>query len=114
MKKKKVYTAEEKAIILREHLDNSVQISELSEKYGIHPNVIYNWKKRLFEAAPKTLVRKTRKNEKRQSADRHRIEELESLLQKRESLFSELVQENIELKKNSDGILYAKNGLNRR
>jgi transposase len=114
MKKKKVYTAEEKAIILREHLDNSVPVSELAEKYDIHPNVLYHWKKQLFEAAPKTLVRKTGKDIKRQSADRRKIEELEALLKKRESLITELVQENIELKKNSSGMFYEKNGLNRR
>ncbi|MEW6509257.1 MAG: transposase, partial [Bacteroidota bacterium] len=36
-------------LILRELLENKVQIGELSEKYGIHPNVVYNWKKTLFE-----------------------------------------------------------------
>jgi len=114
MKKKKVYTAEEKTIILREHLDNSVPISELSEKYGIHPNALYKWKKQLFEQAPKTLGRKTGKEDKRQSAYQHRISELEVLLQKRESLITELVQENIDLKKNTYGINLVKNGLNRR
>jgi len=114
MKKKKVYTAEEKTIILREHLDNTVSISELSEKYGIHPNCLYKWKKQLFEQAPQTLGRKSNKDEKRQSAYQNRIAELEELLQKRESLITEIVQENIDLKKNTYGISLVKNGLNRR
>lgn len=99
MKKKKIYTAEEKTIILREHLENAMAISELADKYGIHPNAIYQWKKQLFEQAPQSLVRKSRKKEQRQSGYERRIAELEELLKKRENLITELVQENIDLKK---------------
>ena len=38
------FTAEEKVKILREFLENGVSISQLSEKHGIHPNLIYKWK----------------------------------------------------------------------
>ena len=34
--------AKEKMMILQELLENKVQIGELSEKYQIHPNLIYN------------------------------------------------------------------------
>ncbi len=49
MERRRRMNAKEKMMILRELLDNKVQIGELSEKYGLHPNVIYNWKKTLFE-----------------------------------------------------------------
>jgi putative transposase len=114
MRKKKVYSSEEKAIILREHLENNVPISELAEKHLINPNVIYNWKKQLFEQAPQSLSRKPMKTEKKQSALERRVAELEALLAKRESLISELVADNIELKKNTAGVALTKNGLNRR
>jgi transposase-like protein len=114
MKKKKLYTAEEKTIILREHLENNVSISELSEKYSLNPNVLYNWKKQLFEQAPKTLARKTKKNEKRQTKYESRIAELETLLSIRENLITELVAENIGLKKNLNGDILKRNGSNRR
>ena len=45
MVKKVHYTAEGKVKILREHLENQVSISELSERYRIHPNMTYKWKK---------------------------------------------------------------------
>lgn len=45
MKKKKLYSSEEKAMIIREHLENKVPVSELSEKYEIHPNLLYKWQK---------------------------------------------------------------------
>lgn len=49
MKKKKRYTSEEKAIILREHLENKVPISELAEKYELHANALYSWKKQILK-----------------------------------------------------------------
>lgn len=114
MKKKKIYTAEEKSIILREHLENNLTISEISEKYGINPTVVYNWKKLLFEQAPGTLTRKTKKNVRHQTKLESRIAELESLLARRENLISELVAENIDLKKNLDGDILIRNGSSRR
>ncbi len=45
MIKRVTYTAEGKVKILREHLENQVSISELSERYRIHPNMTYKWKK---------------------------------------------------------------------
>jgi len=58
MKKRKHYTAEKKVLILRELLENDVPISELAEKFEVHPNDIYivpkgclRQKKKLFESA---------------------------------------------------------------
>lgn len=113
MKKKKIYTPEEKAIILREHLDDNIPISDLAEKYGIHPNAVYTWKKQLFEQAPKSLERKRKAAEQAEAnRDKQRIAELEALLARREKLISEIVSENIELKKNTSGEVFALNGLN--
>lgn len=42
MEQRKRMSSKEKMMILRELLENKVQIGELSEKYGIHSNVIYN------------------------------------------------------------------------
>lgn len=99
MKSKKRYTSEEKTIILREHLENQVPISDLSEKYGIHPNAIYVWKKKMFESAPENFTNKSKKQHKRLSAQEQRIQELESRLAQRESIIAELAADNIELKK---------------
>ncbi|GBD90602.1 transposase [bacterium BMS3Abin04] len=52
MHKRKHYTAEQKAKILRELLDNNLSVSQLCEQYNVRPNDIYNWKKKLFESAP--------------------------------------------------------------
>ena len=44
-------SAEKKVMILRELLENDISISDLAEKYHVHPNLIGKWKKQLFEGA---------------------------------------------------------------
>lgn len=102
--KSKRYTAEEKVKILREHLENQVPVGELSEKYGIHPNAIYLWKKEFFEKA--TLIFSSGKGKKDKVSDNkanEKIEKLEAKLKAKDSLISEIVEDNIRLKKNLNG-----------
>ena len=102
MNQRKHYTAEQKVIILRELLENNVPISQLSEKYGVHPNDIYNWKKKLFESASEIFTPKV-SNQKQTSAEQKKIEKLQSKLKDRDEAISYLLRENIEIKKNIDG-----------
>lgn len=100
--KRKHISAEKKVEILREHLDNKRPISELAEKYGVHPNIISRWKKQMFEGALETF---TRKQEKSKKPLERKIEQLEETVQKRDSAIAWLTQENIDLKKNGDGLI---------
>lgn len=100
MKKRFHYTAENKVKILREHMDNQVPISELSERYGVHPTMLYKWKKELFEGALETFGRKHKKSNSRQDI---KTKALEEKLRKKDSLIAELLEENIKLKKNFSG-----------
>ena len=93
-------SAEQKVKILRELLDNDVSITDLAEKYNIHPNVISRWKKELFEGAVDTFNKRRKSEDKRKEA---KIAKLEETLQKRDSLISYLAAENVELKKNELG-----------
>lgn len=102
MKPRKHYTAEQKVIILRELLDNNVPISQLAEKYEVHPNDIYNWKKKLFEAATEIFIPKT-SGSKQTSVEQKKIEKLQSKLKDRDEAISYLIRENIEIKKSIDG-----------
>ena len=87
-------------LILRELLDNKVQIGELAEKYHIHPNVIYNWKKTLFEKGENLF---DDKREKTSNKSEEKIARLETKLQDRNSLISEILEDNIRLKKSLNG-----------
>lgn len=100
MKQRNRFSAKEKMMILRELLENKVQIGELSEKYHIHPNVIYNWKKNLFEKGEKIF---DDKREKSKNKSEEKIARLESKLKDRNSLISEILEDNIRLKKTLNG-----------
>lgn len=102
MKERKHYSAEQKVIILRELLENNVPISQVAEKYGVHPNDIYNWKKKLFESASSVFSSKNFDNKNTGEKDK-KIKNLEDKLKKRDEAISFLIRENIEIKKSIDG-----------
>lgn len=94
---KRIFTAEQKVRILREHLDNQVSVSELCERYHIQPNSFYTWKKKLFEGALDTFSSQAARK------DHSQLNKLKQQLQDRDSLISTLVAENIRFKKNFAG-----------
>ena len=100
MNEKKRYTAEQKVIILRELLEKNTPISQVAEKYCIHINDIYNWKKKLFENATSIFEGKSFGPDK---AQQKKIEFMEAKLKKNADAINWLLSENIELKKNIDG-----------
>lgn len=57
MSHQKRYTAADKVKILREHLQSGISVSELSRKYGVHPNVIMNWRKKTFRRSIRYFFR---------------------------------------------------------
>ena len=100
MNEKKRYTAEQKITILRDLLENNLPISQVAEKYGVHVNDIYNWKKKLFENAASIFESKSTTIDK---AQEKKIEAMEAKLKKNADAINWLLSENIELKKNIDG-----------
>jgi transposase-like protein len=104
MTQRRQISGKEKALILRELLENQVPLSELSEKYHVHVNLIRRWKKQLFEEAANILTNKSGKEKKSpSSAEKKKIAVLEEKLKKRDEAISILLQENIEIKKNLNG-----------
>lgn len=99
MSKKRRFTAEKKVEILREYLENQVSVSELAERYDITPSQIYQWKKQLFEGALQTF----KPGKKATNQDRE-LKSLKETLADRDSVISEIISENIRLKKNDNGV----------
>ncbi len=97
-RERKHYSPEQKVLILRELLENNVPISQLAEKYHVHPNDIYNWKKKLFEGA-KDIFQTKSVNQKQTSVEQKKIDKLQSKLRDREEAIAFLLKENIEIKK---------------
>jgi len=95
---KRKFTAEFKVQVLREHLENQIPIGKICEQYNIYPNLFYLWKKELFTGALEIFTKK--KNGK---ADEGKITRLEEKLKDKDSLISEIVEDNLRLKKKLNG-----------
>lgn len=97
-RKRRHFTPEEKAAILRRHLADKVAISDLAEEYDLQPSVLYEWQRRLFDHAAKALepARKTASREKKLEG---RIEALEERLRSKDGVIAEISEEFVKAKK---------------
>jgi transposase-like protein len=98
---RKIITAATKAEILRELLENQVPAANLSERYSVNVNSIYNWRKQLFESAADVF---NGKHQKHAQKDQAAIVTLEAKLRDKDAIIAELAQDNIALKKRSNGM----------
>lgn len=96
---RKRYSAENKVSILREHLEKNISIADICEKYRIHPNQFYRWKKEFFENA--VAIFSSKRGRKKQDTT---TIELEHKIKERNEVIAELLQENLKLKKFSGEI----------
>jgi len=97
-KQRRHYSPEKKVEILREHFKNKMPVSELCEKYGIHPNMFYKWEKQFFEGAINTFANNSKSNKKSSKE-----EQLKQKIARMQEVITELTQENIILKKSPMG-----------
>jgi transposase-like protein len=98
---RKVISAQTKAEILRELLENQVSAAELSERYQVNINSIYNWRKQLFESAVAVF---SGMHEKRSHKDQTALTAMQEKLRDKDAIIAELAQDNIALKKRSNGM----------
>ena len=102
MGKRKRYTPEEKAKILREVVEDGKSVSEVAEKYELHPNCIFKWRKQLLEDGKQTFQIK-RTDISNKAKDR-KILALEDKIKHKDEVIAELAQELLELKKKHPGL----------
>jgi transposase len=95
-KQRKHYSAEEKVIILRQHLIERVPVSELCDRQGLRPTVFYRWQKEFFENGAAAFQQKARPDH---SAEQRRIAHLERKIQIKDEVLAELMAEHVALKK---------------
>jgi putative transposase len=53
MPTRKHFTASQKAQIALEILKEEKTVNQIASEYGVHPNVLYRWKKQALENLPK-------------------------------------------------------------
>ena len=101
MGKRKRYTPEEKVSILREVLEDGKTMSSVAGEHSVHPNMLLNWRKQLFEGACETFV--VKRPEVSEKAAERRAKELEEELARKDNVIAELAQEVLQLKKKTAG-----------
>ena len=104
--KRRHYTPEQKAAILRRHLADKIPVSDLCDELGIQPSVFYTWQRQLLENLSAALEdgRKNRRAETTELELEHKkVEALESKLVRKNDVIAEISQEIVELKKKSRG-----------
>jgi transposase-like protein len=101
MSKRKRYTAEEKMIFLREMQEDGKTISQISEKYGVHPNNLFKWRKQHLEMGVQGF--KTTRNDISSKAKDRKITALEDKIKQKDEIIAELAGELLNLKKKYSG-----------
>jgi transposase len=99
--KRRRFTAEQKATILRRHLKDKVPVSDLCDEYKIQPSVFYGWQRLLLDNAESALEANgsTRRSSSRATELARKIETLEAKLARKDNVIAEISEEHIALKK---------------
>ena len=103
--KRRHYTPEQKAAIVRRHLVDKVAISDLCDEYKIQPSVFYAWQKQVLDNL-QGVFEKVDGGKRAQSARQgelarkdRRISELEARLAKKDAVIADISEEHLALKK---------------
>ena len=97
-KKRRRFSPEDKATILRRHLFDKVPVSDLCDEYKLQPSVFYQWQRQLLDNAAKALTpdRPTASREKKLEGQ---VETLEARLRRKDSVIAEISEEFVKVKK---------------
>jgi len=101
--KRRRFSPDEKAVIIRQNLIDKIEVSVLCKEHGIQPSVFYEWRSQLFADAALALQdrRRTRRDPQRKllEAEQKKVERLTQQLGRKDHVIAKLAEENIELKK---------------
>lgn len=95
-KARKSFSAEQKVTLLRRHLIDHEPVSTICEEHDLLPTVFYRWQRQFFENGAAAFGPPARDPISPLEA---KIAALESRLQRKHEVLSELMEEHLELKK---------------
>lgn len=102
-RKRRNYSNEQKAEILRRHMVDKLPVSDLCDEYKLQPSVFYGWQKQLMSnlgvALEATSGKRARKGATRERELERKIEALEARLVKKDNVIAEISEEHVALKK---------------
>jgi len=96
-KERRNFTPKEKVKILRLHLIEKKPVSEICEKYQIHPNSFYRWQKEFFENGEAAFEHQPKGPERKLQ---RRINHLEERVSNKDEVIAEIMEAQVKLKKN--------------
>ena len=99
-KKRRHFTAGQKAEAVRRHLAGKAPVSDLADELGVQPSQIHQWVKQVLDQAEKAFERAGGPRRAEQDKER-RIERLEAKLADKNEVIAELMEENVRAKKAS-------------
>jgi len=91
------FSAQEKVKILRLHLLEGKPVSELCEQHKINPSLFHQWQRTFFENGVRSFEGPG--NARSETKWEKQVQALESRLQRKHEVLSELMEEHIRLKK---------------
>lgn len=99
-RKRRQFSTEEKAAILRRHMVDKVPVSDLCNELGVQPSLFYYWQRQALENLAAALSGPApagpSKREKELAAENRRLVER---LSKKDSVIAEISAEYVQLKK---------------
>jgi putative transposase len=78
MPKRKHFSASQKAQIALEILKEEKTVNQIASENGVHPNVLYRWKKQALENLPKLFADDNKSEQDRQAEHERQVTELYS------------------------------------
>jgi transposase-like protein len=97
-RKRRHFTSQQKAEIVRGHLASKKAISDLADEFGVQPSQIHHWINQVLSQAERAFDRSTGNRRPDEVKDR-KIAFLEGRLANKNEVIAELMQEHVQLKK---------------
>lgn len=106
--KRRQFSPQQKASILREHLVDKALVSELCERHDLQPSVFYQWRAQLLDGAEGVLETRRGRHprtpvERELEEARLKVAALEARLARKDEVIAQLAEENVGLKKADGG-----------
>lgn len=99
-RKRRNFSAEQKAAVLRRHLVDKVAVSDLCDEYKIHPNLFYLWQQQALENLERAFLKADGSEAaQRQAAQERKIAALEAKVAKKDGVIAQVTEEYVALKK---------------
>jgi transposase-like protein len=96
-RKRRQFTSEQKAALLRRHIVDKTPVSDICNKEGLQPSVFYGWLNKLMENASTVLESPRGSSQEKQLS--RKVEALEEKLTKKDHVIAEVTEAFVSLKK---------------